>query len=444
MSASAFERRWRGRISALLFAVAALVFGAVYAIGHAERAAAFDRSLADDLRTISNITQVHVDGDIFVNIEPEALGMYLTGGDRIFQVWDGENGELLDHSESLDSLGARMPRPQPAPALNAPPHAEEARLPDGRTIRLLSHRIRANWGLDAETLERTGQTIQDHEVEVMVGRLESELTGSLVPLAGVCLLGAIALPLLGIGALRLGTRRFDALVQRMVVQRERERGFLAHAAHELRTPLAELRSLVDLAELEAQAGAPVQPVLADMRGVADRMNGLLTALFRLARVQRGQEEAAAPLDLVALARSAVQAQQEAAAQRGLTWEEAVPERLQTLAPATLLRALLDNLIGNAIAHARSGSRLQLTIEARRVGGIGGIGGAWGPWVLRITNEHEPRQPGTPSPDHLGQGLLIAQLYAQASGLSLRTEPGVDRFEVRLTPMAAEEDDRPPR
>ncbi|WP_374568897.1 sensor histidine kinase [Ideonella sp.] len=424
MIASALERRWRGRISALLFAGAALIFGVVYAIGHAERAAAFELSLADDLRTISNITHVYVDGDIYVNIEPEALGMYLAGGDRIFQVWDAETGELLDHSESLDTMGAQLPRPMPVLQMNAAPRAGTARLPDGRVMRLLSQRIRANWGLDPETLERTGQQITEHEVEVMIGRPESGLTASLLPLGGACLLGALAMPIFGILALRLGTRRFDALVHRLVLQRERERGFLAHAAHELRTPLAELRALVDLAELEAEAGAPVQPVLGDMRAVADRMGGLLSALFRLARVQRGHEEAAQPLDLVALADAALRAQDSAARQRGLQWERACPDRLPLSAPPTLLRALLDNLVGNAIAHARAGSRLQLAIEPGT------------PWSLCIANQRDPATPPQPAPDHLGQGLLIAQLYAQATGLALRTDDSGDRFEVRLTPLPA--------
>jgi len=430
MTISALERRWRGRISVLLFALAALVFGAVYAIGHAERAAAFERALVDDLRTISNITHVYVDGDIYVNIEPEALGMYLKGGDRLFQVWDATTGELLDHSESLDTMDVQPRRPSPALLLNAAPRPGTAQLLDGRPLRLLSQRIRANWGLDPETLEQLGQKIEEHEVEVTVGRPESELTSSLLPLGGACLLGALAMPIFGILALRLGTRRFDALVQRLVLQRERERGFLAHAAHELRTPLAELRALVDLAELEADAGAPVQPVLGDMRAVADRMGGLLSALFRLARVQRGHEEPAQLLDLVAQAQLAVRAQDSAARQRGLQWELGCPEVLPMTAPPTLLRALLDNLIGNAIAHARAGSRLQLAIEPGT------------PWELRIANEREPSAASPSSSDHLGQGLLIAQLYAQATGLSLHTHAGGERFEVRLAPLPVAVDGPP--
>ena len=99
--------------------------------------------MADDLRTISNITHVYVDGDIYVNIEPEALGMYLGGGERIFQVWDAVSGELLDHSESLDTMGTQLPRPVPALQLNAAPRASAARLPDGGPLRLLSQRIPA-------------------------------------------------------------------------------------------------------------------------------------------------------------------------------------------------------------------------------------------------------------------------------------------------------------
>ncbi len=424
MNARALERRWRGRIATLLFAVAAVVFGAVYAIGHAERAAAFDAALADDLRSIANITQVYADGDVYVNVEPEALGMYMADGDRVFQLWSAEDGEMLDRSESLESKGWSLPRPTPRLRLGDEPQAERAALPDGHRLRLLALRMRANWGVDAEALQRSGQSIEEHEVELVVGRPERELAASLLPLAGACVLGALVLPVLALLALRLGTRRFDALVQRMVLQRERERGFLAHAAHELRTPLAELRSLVDLAELEAEAGAPVAPVLGQMRGVSDRMGALLSALFRLARVQRGHEEAAQRLDLAALLRDALRAQAEASAQRGLRWQTPDGPALVD-APPTLLRALLDNLVGNAIAHARAGTAPAASFMP-------------GPaWLLRIMNDCE-RDCDDEEPhegEHLGQGLLIAQMYAQAMSLQLQARRSGTRFEVGVSPLA---------
>jgi signal transduction histidine kinase len=418
--ARALERRWRGRIAALLFAVAVLVFGAVYAIGHAERVAAFDAALADDLRTIANITQVYADGDVYVNVEPEALGVYMGGGERVFQVWSAPDGEMIDRSESLESESWSLSRPQPALALGDAPRSSRFTLPDGRSLRLLALRMRANWGVDAEALQRSGQTIDEHEVELVVGRPERELAASLLPLAGACLLGALLLPVLALLALQLGTQRFDALVQRLILQRERERGFLAHAAHELRTPLAELRSLVDLAELEAQAGAPVTPVLERMRGVSDRMGMLLTSLFRLARVQRGHEEAAESMNLTAMLNASLQGQAEASAQRGLRWQ--VPDTAMPIdAPPTLLRALLDNLVGNTISHARAGSTP--------------VASLWpGPaWRLALANDCDDETSGRG--EHLGQGLTIARMYAQAMGMDLHTRRDAGRFEVVVLPLA---------
>src|SRR5262249_38046536 len=140
-----------------------------------ERVAAFDAALADDLRTIANITQVYADGDVYVNVEPEALGVYMAGGDRVFQLWSADDGEMLDRSESLESQDWNLARPQPGLALGDAPRPARFTLPDGRSLRLLALRMRANWGVDAETLERTGQTIQEHEVELVVGRPEREL-----------------------------------------------------------------------------------------------------------------------------------------------------------------------------------------------------------------------------------------------------------------------------
>lgn len=420
MRASALERRWRHRVTLLLFVVAALVFGITYAIGHVERANAFERAMADDFRSIANITQVFAEDDVYVNIQPEQLGTFMAGGERFFQVWDAVTGELLDRSESLKALDVELPRPRPALVAGEETRVVHTKLPDGRSLSLLAARVHANWGLDVDVLQQLNQTISDRDVDLVVGRPAGELFSSLLPLATMCLLGTAAMPLLALLALRLGTRQFDSLVHRMVLQRERERGFLAHAAHELRTPLAEMRALADLAELEAEAGAPVKPVLDDLRSVADRMSGLLNALFRLARVQRGHEEPLQTLDLVALALTAVDGQAAAFAQRALQWDMNLPARLMTEAAPTLLRALLDNLVGNAIAHAPAGSVLRLKVEP-------------GPrWLLTLTNDRAvDRDTAGHSDEHLGQGLLIAQLYAQAMDLTLQTQARGDSFEVSV-------------
>jgi hypothetical protein len=201
----------------------------------------------------------------------------------------------------------------------------------------------------------------------------------------------------------------------------------------LRTPLAELRALVDLAELEQSEGLPVAPLLQDMRGVSQRMGELLDALFRLARFERSADGARslAPVVLEQMLDAAWQAQAARAGQRGLglVWQ-APPSAGPGVvwSQPTLLRALVDNLLGNALAHAPADSLVSVSLGS----------GAEPTLVLRNRCESVaeggaalmPALPGLPAL-HLGQGLVIAGLYAQALGIDLETRRDEDFFEASL-------------
>jgi len=290
----------------------------------------------------------------------------------------------------------------------------------------------------------------------VVGRLHGELVASLAPLAFACLGGAVALPLLAAVALAwrvpralaplnelgeavaargsddlrpFGTTdvpelepvvgKLDELMRRIASARERERGFLANAAHELRTPIAELRALVDLAELEHADGALPATRLAELRGVTQRMGELVATFFELARHQGTRCAPAEALDALPLLRGAVAASDEAGARRGLRWRFAGPAALAVRSHAGLLRALLDNLVANAATHARAGSEVELRASpAPRP-------------ALCIANDCADQAVHGDDGAHLRQGLVVARLYAQALGVELSTVRADGRFEATI-------------
>jgi signal transduction histidine kinase len=445
----------RGMFAVLLLS-SAVIFAALFAIGYVLRVDAFERSLADDLHTIANMTKVMPGDDVYVNVEPEAEGAYLAGGDRFFEVWDAATGESLDRSESLVALHAALPRPRDA---DGEPRRLESELPDGRRTSLVALRMKANWGLDPDELARTHLHIDDHEVVLMVGRLHGEFAASLAPLAFACLGGSIALPVLAAVALAFRVPRalaplnelgeavaargsddlqpfgatgvpelepvvgkLDELMARIARARERERSFLANAAHELRTPLAELRALVDLAELEHADGALPAERLAAMREVASRMGELIATFFQVARHQNARAAPAVPLDALPLLRQAVAANEAEAARRGLRWEFTGPPALAVRSHADLLRALVDNLVANAATHARAGSAVEIEASAAPR------------TLLRIANDCAQADGDAPAADaqaHLRQGLVVAQLYAQALGVELSTVRSNGRFAATI-------------
>jgi signal transduction histidine kinase len=440
---------WRGIFVALLVS-SVLTFTALFAIGRAERVKAFEQALLDDLRTIANITQVYPDDDLYVNVEPEALTAYLAGGTRFFQVWDAQDGELLDQSASLEALKHLFAHPDDA---SDEPRRLEAQLPDGRAISLLYQSRSANWGLDQAMLDRTGLTINERPVHLLVGRARSELAESLFPLASACIAGALLFPALAAAflaalvprALRplrelgnavaqrdpestepfpIGTARevqpiavrLNDLLLRIGNQRQRERRFLADTAHELRNPLAELHAMADVALMQAGDTTRHAETFADMKQVALRLADLVEHLFRLARhartVTTPREVFVHDVIEAALRELAPQAQG-----RGLSWKRSGDARAHVMSDPVLLRALIQNLLGNVVAHAREGSQALVQWASD------------GDACIVVSNECGTADAASDS--HLSSGLSIVRTYAYALGATLEAERIGQSFEVRV-------------
>ena len=445
----------RGMVVVLLLS-SAVIFAALFGIGYVLRVDGFERSLADDLHTIANITQVMPGDDVYVNVEPEAEAEYLADGSRFFEVWEADTGESLDRSESLEALHVALVRPAIATDV---PHRSDTVLPDGRSVSLLSQRMMANWGIDADELARTRQHIDDKEVVLVVGRLHGEFAASLAPLGFACLGGSIALPLLaavalawrvpralaplnelgeavaargsddlqpfgatGVPELEPVVGKLDELMARIARARERERSFLANAAHELRTPLAELCALIDLAELELADDSLPPERIAALREVTHRMSALIATFFQVARHQNAKTPPTEPLDALPLLRHAVAASEAAGALRALSWRFSGPPQLAVRSQPDLLRALVDNLVANAASHALAGSTVDVQASA-----------APRPSLCIVNDYAEDDAGGAPHDGqaHLRQGLVVAQLYAQALGIELVTVRSNGRFAATI-------------
>lgn len=145
---------------------------------------------------------------------------------------------------------------------------------------------------------------------------------------------------------------------------ERERRFSSHAAHELRTPLAELKSIAELGATwpeEATTGR-----CAEMVTVANELEALLDKLSLLARADAGrqpvQREA---VDLAATIATAVSRLEGKAEQRGIRFDTRV-EGGEFVTDPVLWGTILQNLLGNAVSHAPEGSTVKVDASSRRL------------------------------------------------------------------------------
>jgi len=215
---------------------------------------------------------------------------------------------------------------------------------------------------------------------------------------------------------------------------ERQRRFVADASHELRSPIASLRT-----QLEVGAA---HPELLDVTGAVEdtvRLQRLATDLLLLARLDAGERPAAdARFDLAALAREAAEGR------AGVTVQ--APEGGVPVAGSRgQVGRLLTNLLDNAGRHARSAVR----VNVRRAG----------EWALvEVADDGD----GVPEDDReriferfvrldaarsrddggAGLGLAIGRDVAVRHGgtLTVRDAPaGGAQFELRLPAIAQ---DRP--
>ena len=148
--------------------------------------------------------------------------------------------------------------------------------------------------------------------------------------------------------LRPIAKRLNDLLGRIEQSFERERRFSADLAHELRTPLAELRSFVECSLRWPEARDPGQD--REILAISAQMEGIVSHMLALARSEQGLLPVRIePLHLDQIVRERWIRLAARALSRGLTAELKL-EPASASADPTLLRSILDNVLENAVDH----------------------------------------------------------------------------------------------
>ncbi|MHC2999380.1 hypothetical protein OB08_09365 [Microbacterium sp. HJ5] len=145
---------------------------------------------------------------------------------------------------------------------------------------------------------------------------------------------------------------FDAMLGRVQQTLDEERRFAANASHELRTPHAIIRTIVEVARADP-GGRDVDEVLRRIGGTNDRAISTTEALLALARAGRGGDQVREQLDLATIVAEAVEEEATDASAARIRIDTSL-----TPAPAlgdpTLLARLAGNLVRNAVIHNEPG------------------------------------------------------------------------------------------
>jgi signal transduction histidine kinase len=212
---------------------------------------------------------------------------------------------------------------------------------------------------------------------------------------------------------------------------QRQREFAENAAHELQTPLAILRTKLDLlvqapSLTEEQAGH-IEPLLA----VTQRLTHLSRSLLLLTHLDQQLFFATETVDLAAIVRQLLsQMSEQVAAGNIVLTTELVPSFLVS-ANRSLIEILVSNLLSNAIRHNLPGGELRVVLTAQQFM-VENTGRALALPADQLFARLRP-QPGR-LPGSVGLGLPIARQICETCGFLLSyhyQEPGRHIMRVRI-------------
>ena len=208
----------------------------------------------------------------------------------------------------------------------------------------------------------------------------------------------------------------NSALERLDAGYERQRRFIADAAHELRTPVAVLRTRLD--------ALPDGPLKDELLGDARRVSDLATWLLELERLRRAAPPED-PVDLVALAREVAAELGPLALDRGYDLAvEADALAVLVLGDGGALRRVLANLVSNAIAHG--GGRGLINLHVARSGTVAVSDQGPGVPAAEADMIFEPFHRAAASGSGAGLGLALARETMTAHGGRIRLVPGTRR------------------
>jgi signal transduction histidine kinase len=185
-------------------------------------------------------------------------------------------------------------------------------------------------------------------------------------------------------------------------------GFLAYAAHELRTPLATQRALLELALADPHADVAMwREIGEDVLCACKQQERLLEACLALAR-GRDKLRRRESVDLAAVAGDTLRSQD----RRSLTTVAAL-EPAQTSGYPDLVERLVANLVSNAIHHNVPDGRVEVATHMTSGRAVLSIANT-GPHITpaQVPRLFKPFNTG-PAADGVGLGLTIVRAVADA-------------------------------
>jgi len=464
-----------GLASALVLVGAGIV---LYLMIRRTLQAEFDAALANEIQTLAVLVE-YEQGIIKTEMAERQMPQFMrVERPDYYQLWQ-ENGAVLERSARLMSNDlARVSGELAAPEYRY------IELPDGRPGRVagatftVKHadavsgsptvssamggwpRITLAVATDTLGLNRTLDQLATLLLVVVGCTVAiSQIVTAIIVRYGLKPLGVTATSIAAIDPGSLSTRLDSSAVPREVLPItyclnellkrldnafQRERAFSSNVAHELRTPLAGLRSTIDVTLSKTRAAADYRTALEDCLLICNQTDAVVENLLTLARIDAGQAKLHRErFPLNELVRDEWRPLAKRALARRLSVQWNLCDGLEVNTDRAKLQLIVRNLLDNAVGYTDTGGRITVTSEWKETKA-----------VVTITNTHPGLSPAQvdrvfdrfwrgsvarkETGIHSGLGLSLCQSLTESLGGSITATSGKEgQFQIRLEVNALE-------
>jgi two-component system sensor histidine kinase QseC len=422
----------------------------------------FDEDLLLEFQSITSVSRIWPDGDFYVDLDFDIATQYNEGGNRYFQAWNSSLTEVIDRSPFIESTDSQWPLP--VAQLSAEPVFANITVGD-KSVRVVIQKVDAQWGwVEQQPDLEVADDVKEFSLVLMVGRDRDSLSKALFELRVWTLLVGMTLVIfnwvivnvLVARGMKMFVRMSDRidkiattddtlpeddswpeeikpvvetlnqLLSRIDTTVQRMRRFTGDAAHELRTPLAELRLVTDVALRSTENQERLVEAVAQANHVSHSMANTVNAMLQLARFQSGHYQFQASqmsIELTSFIQDIVRQQTHAMSEKNqqVIFEPKVAFTREL--DVDLSRMIFNNLMSNAINYAPEGTVIRIELEPTAKG-----------YFFVIENEAvnieqadlvhftEPfwrKGESRHQRDHVGLGLALVNEACQVMNLSMQ-------------------------
>ncbi|NOY64367.1 MAG: hypothetical protein GXO97_03060 [Nitrospirae bacterium] len=441
----------------LLFGLLILVLGSnalLYLYVYKKTVSQFDMSLQSSARDLASMAEQDSEG---ISVEwrrefhPEFTGH---SEPEYFQIWS-EDGRIIARSPSLK----KHDLPRKTGSINSPLFWNLT-LPDGRPGRAIGISFFPHIDKEDSPFVRNPARL-----ELVLARSTTGITtilriflfGSLFITVILCVGIVTMVPRIIVSGLsplkdlsqytssideyRLGTRyptdnlpdelvpivtRLNELLQRIENAFTREKRLTSDIAHELKTPIAELRSLSEVAMRWPDDSEFVSCALKNTVEIAHQMDRIVSQLLTLNRCEKDKQEIhPTSIDLVSLIRELWLHWERVAEEKSLKVEFSLADEVIIFTDRTMLSSIISNLFSNAVEYSPEGGDFRCVVKDEA-----------GSIILSMQNSNETlteddlphifeylwrKDTARSNSLHTGLGLTLVKAFASYLGIEVRTE-----------------------